>query len=298
MKKIYISSLTFLICCISLADGDNTTSKIDLSVYDVLWNKFKDVQAKDEKHFVVLIPSYNNSKWYKKNLDSIFMQKYSNFHIVYIDDCSPDGTGDLVEKYVKEKHQEHRVTLIKNKERRKAMANVYTGVLMCDDNDIIATCDGDDWWANDHVLALLNKIYQDPDVWITHGNLMHWPRNRVIKRAPFPANIIRKNKFREYRWCASGLRSFYAWLFKKIKIEDLCYNGKFVSSSHDLAIMYPMFEMAGYRIKFIPDVLYVANRATGINDFKICKDEQEEIANFLIHQKTKYKPLKIGLPRK
>ena len=76
----------------------------------------KGVQPKEEKHFIVLIPSYKNSQWYKKNLDSIFMQKYSNYHILYIDDCSPDGTGDLVEKYIKEKKQEHKVILIKNTE--------------------------------------------------------------------------------------------------------------------------------------------------------------------------------------
>src|SRR3989304_2120498 len=65
-----------------------------------LWDELKNVQPKKEKHFVVIVPSYNNKDWYQKNLDSIFMQKYTNYHVVYIDDVSTDGTGDLVEKYV------------------------------------------------------------------------------------------------------------------------------------------------------------------------------------------------------
>ncbi len=310
VKKVGVSALISLTFCFALVEGKNVIIKkdkdvknkvedvkkvknaeIDLSKYDVLWNELKDVKPAKEKHFVVLIPSYNNSKCYKRNLDSIFMQKYSNFHILYIDDCSPDGTGDLVEKYIKEKHQEHRVILIKNKERRKAMANVYTGVLMCDDNDIIASCDGDDCWANDHVLSLLNKIYQDPNVWITHGKLMHWPQNKIVEQTQFPANVILKNKFRDYRWSASGLRSYYVWLFKKIKVEDFYYEGEFLPVCHDLAIMYPMFEMAGNRIKFIPDVLYIATRNTGINDFSAHVVLQQKVSRMLRKEKSRYTPL-------
>ena len=58
----------------------------------------------------VVIPSYNNAQWYKLTLDSIFSQKYENFRVVYIDDASPDGTGDLVEQYIHEHGLEHKCT--------------------------------------------------------------------------------------------------------------------------------------------------------------------------------------------
>ncbi len=48
-----------------------------------------------EKPFVFIIASYNNSEWYKNNLDSVFAQDYENYRIIYIDDASPDGTGHL-----------------------------------------------------------------------------------------------------------------------------------------------------------------------------------------------------------
>ena len=264
---------------------------VDLSEYDVLWNKLKKLKTSEEKHFVVIIPSYNNSKRYKRNLDSIFTQKYNNFHIVYIDDCSPDGTGNLVEKYINEKKQEHRVILIKNKERCKAMANIYNAVYMCDDFDIIASCDGDDYWANDHVLALLNKIYNDPNIWMTHGSLLNWPQNMIRPQKAYPDDVIEKNGFREFGWNSSGLRSYYVWLFKKIKREDLMYKGNFVEMGSDYSMVYPMLEMSGFRHKFIPDVLYVADRATGLNDFKVDTELQKKMSRF-IRSKEKYLPLK------
>ncbi len=264
---------------------------VDLSVYNVLWDKLKELKTSEEKHFVVIIPSYNNSTRYKRNLDSIFMQKYDNYNVIYIDDASPDGTGDLVEKYIKEKNQEHRVILIKNTERRKAMANIYNAVYMCDDFDIIASCDGDDYWANDHVLALLNKIYQDPNIWMTYGSLLSWPQNMIRPQKAYPDDVIKRNQFREFGWNSSGLRSYYAWLFKKIKREDLMYKGDFVETGSDYAMVYPMLEMSGFRHMFISDILYVADRATGLNDFKVDTELQKKILRVVCSMK-KYQPLK------
>jgi len=79
----------------------------------------------EEKHIVVVVPSYNNKKWYKKNLDSFFNQNYKNCEMIYIDDFSPDDTGNLVEKYVKENEKENKVRVIKNKERLYRLANLY-----------------------------------------------------------------------------------------------------------------------------------------------------------------------------
>jgi hypothetical protein len=46
-----------------------------------------------EKNLTVIISSYNNKDWYRYNLDSVITQKYSNYQVLYIDDCSPDGTA-------------------------------------------------------------------------------------------------------------------------------------------------------------------------------------------------------------
>lgn len=55
--------------------------------------------------FCIIVPSYNNakSKIYMRNLDSIFMQDYENYNVVYMDDNSPDKTGDFVNQYIIDK---------------------------------------------------------------------------------------------------------------------------------------------------------------------------------------------------
>ena len=74
-----------------------------------------------------------------------------------------------------------------------------------------------------------------------------------------PQNVIENNSIRKFKWVTTHLRTFYAGLFKKIKLEDLLMDGEFFPRCADLSTMFPMIEMAGYHIKFIPEVLYLYN---------------------------------------
>lgn len=243
-----------------------------------------------EKKIAVLVPSFNNKEWYKQNLDSIFAQKYENFFIIYIDDCSPDGTGDLVEKYIQEKGQENRVILIKNEERKHGLANRYKGVYLCDDDTIIVDCDGDDRLAHPRVLSTINKIYSTKSVWMTWGSYIHQSDASQGFSKPIPQSVFLENSFREHVWSSSHLRTYYAALFKKIKYEDLLFEGKFFRSATDLAVMFPMHEMAGHRAKFIKKTLYVYNDLNPLNLSKVNRDFQIQM-EMEIRQKPKYEKL-------
>ncbi len=211
----------------------------------------------DERPLVIVIPSYNNAKYYQKNLDSVFKQKYENYRVIYIDDCSPDGTYDLVKQYITEHVQEDRMLLFKNKERRGALTNHYKAVHLCADHEIVIQLDGDDWFAHEHVLARINKAYDNPNVWLTYGQHRVYPTGERGKCRHMPEAVIKRQAYREYDWITSALRTFYAGLFKRIKLQDLLYEGDFFATSCDLAFMYPMLEMAAGRIKFIDEVLYI-----------------------------------------
>lgn len=222
-----------------------------------------------EKPFVIITASYKNKDWYKRNLDSVFNQEYTNYRIIYVDDNSPDSTGDLVEAHTKQQQQEHKMTLIKNTERVGALANIYKAAQLCRKDEIIVLLDGDDWLAHEYVLAHLNEVYQDPHVWITYGQFLWFPFSLEGFSHNTPSDVILNNSFRSAAWSATHLRTFYAALFQKIKKEDLMYGDRFYPMTWDLAIMYPMMEMAGFHSKFIPEILYVYNSENSINDHKV-----------------------------
>lgn len=243
-----------------------------------------------EKHFCIITPSYNNITWYEANLSSLLDQEYTNYHVVYIDDASTDGTADAVQTYLNAHDNAHRVTLIKNSSRHGALANIYHAIQQCSPTDIIVLVDGDDFFAHPEVLTTLNRIYQGQDVWITYGQFVWFPQMIIGSAHEIPSPIILKNDMRKYAWCATHLRTFYAGLFHHIHKEDLLWENTFFPMAWDLALMFPMLEMAGSHSRFIPDILYLYNTANSLNDHKIDEALQEKIAD-CIRKKQKYTPI-------
>lgn len=229
------------------------------------------------KRFVVVIPSYNNAKWCEKNITSALDQNYPHYRIIFTDDCSADGTYDKVAAVVNASPKKSIVKLIKNDTRKGALHNLYDMIHSCEDEEIILTLDGDDWFPDGNVLTKLKDVYSSSEIWMTYGQYKNHPDGAGGISQPYPLQVIQQNNFRSYTWCASHLRTFYAWLFKKINVADLMYNGEFFKMTWDFAMMFPMLEMSGYHSQFISDILYVYNLENPINDHKVNIRMQQDL---------------------
>ncbi|MCL5875976.1 MAG: glycosyltransferase family 2 protein [Candidatus Dependentiae bacterium] len=242
--------------------------------------------------FIVIIPSYNNEQWCQINLKSALEQKYDNYRVMYIDDCSTDRTGELITEIADNHPSRDKLTIQTNATRRGALANLYDAIHSCPDKAIIVTLDGDDWFANDRVLERLNQAYADSDVWMTYGSYISWPQNsRDPWIHPLPASVIVANSYRSYQWVTTHLRTFYARLFKMVKKEDLLHNGEFFQMTWDMAFMFPMLEMAKGHAHYIDDILYIYNRSNPIGDRNSNRMLQESLER-LIRAKSSYDPIK------
>ena len=132
------------------------------------------ILALQDQQLVVLIPSYNNSAFYEKNLNTVLSQKTDtfDFEILYVDDCSPDGTAGLVEEFTKTNNLQGKISLIKNPIRCRAMRNIYMAIhRYCDDKKIVAVYDGDDWLLGDNAFTIITNAYKNPNTWMTYGSL-------------------------------------------------------------------------------------------------------------------------------
>jgi len=270
-------SILFLYLVLSSPFSINTSIKPKMSDEN---NNFK-----YEKEIVVVIPSYNNEKWYKKNLDSVVSQNYKNYRVIYIDDNSKDQTRTLVKQYISEHNINDKFILIENTTNVGALKNLFKVIHSCKNETIIITLDGDDWLAHSNVLQIINEAYINPNVWITYGQFEEYPSGQIGFNKPFPKNIIKNNNFRNHQPGPSHLRTFYAGLFKLIKIEDLLYKNKFYPMTWDLAMMFPMLEMASKKHKFIKDVLYIYNNENPISDHRKNWNLQKELSNIIRSQK-------------
>lgn len=245
-----------------------------------------------ENQFVIIIPSYNNETVCERNITSVFTQDYTNYRIIYIDDCSDDSTYNQVCSCIDRYQASDRCTVIKNEERQLALANLYYAIWSCEDHEIVVNLDGDDWFAHDAVLSRLNEEYQDQDVWITSSQFQYFPWEGIGYGEDLPADVRADvRRIRKHCWKATALRTFRAWLFKKIKKEDLMYEGKFFPIAWDHAIIGPMLEMASpHHFRFIPDVLYIYNCANPINDYRVHGNAQYEMGKKILAMEP-YQPL-------
>ncbi len=128
--------------------------------------------SSEDVEFVIVIPSYKNEKWAEDNLKSACHQKTSlPYQVFYINDCSPDRTGEIVDDYIKKHNLESFVTVIHNKENLGALANIYNTIhRYVPDNKVVVLLDGDDMLSHDEVLLTLEKHYRDPYIWMTYGS--------------------------------------------------------------------------------------------------------------------------------
>lgn len=254
-----------------------------------------------EQHIVVVITSFNNKDWYKENLDSVYKQNYTNYHLIYIDDCSKDGTGDLVKEYIHRIGQDYRTTLILNQEWESQMANHYKAVHMCDDNDIVLHLDGDDRFYDENVFSKINEVYSNEDIWMTLGRPLFSTGQRWRETPAHIMETIQKNiSYRQHGWSFTHLRTFRAWLFKHIKLQDLLYKGNFanISPAPDVAFSYPMLEMAAYHNCVLDDLLYIVNVKNPLSQCYLAPKEQVEIDQQIKFSWQRYTPLTEPNPRR
>lgn len=236
-----------------------------------------------EQPIVVVICSYNNEQWTENTLNSVFTQEYSNFRVIIVDDCSTDKNAEIIQKYIDDHNLAARVTFTRNEKRHRKLFNIYRALYECDDNAIVVMLDGDDYFAHNQVLSYINTIYEDENIWFTYGQYRNVPASQAIAWGhkemgycrPVPKHIQRKQAYRYYSFIYMHPRSFRGWLFKLVKLEDLIadkiegFEGDFYPASNDVAMYFPMVEMAHTHIKFIPDVLYIRNLYSEIVGFKV-----------------------------
>lgn len=243
-----------------------------LSLYGGEFNFAPKIEnPKEEKKMVVCILSYNNEDYYKRNLDGLFMQDYKNFRAIYVDDASTDNTWELVNAYVKEKGFEDKITLIRNEKNMGGMCNWYNLVHSLEDDDIVVSYDGDDFFPHKDVLKRVNQAYADDRVWLTYGTYEVFPKNEncpVYTKAVKTVDLI-KGRHRSLGWFSSHLRTFYAGISKKIPVENFQYdNGEFFISGPDYPLMLYMMDMACEHVFYIPEVLYIWNNENPLNEYK------------------------------
>ena len=117
----------------------------------------------------ICITTYNLEEYVAQALDSVLAQKTNfDFKIIVADDCSSDGTLDILTRY----QQEHpgQITVLASDKNMGSLANsnrLFDG-LEC---EYFSFLDGDDYWlGEDHLQRQVDFLDQHPEYMLCAGN--------------------------------------------------------------------------------------------------------------------------------
>jgi len=236
---------------------------------------------------IIVTTLYNAENYVEQCIGSIMAQSYTDFKCYITDDLSTDKSVFLVKELIKD---DNRFILIENKTKMYQPGN-YDQIIRNNseilDNDIIIEIDSDDWLPDSKVLLRINNLYSDNDVWIANGSFKYsnGQHGFCIKQENF-------DNIRNTTFTASHIRTWRAFLWRKIKEEDLKNEeGVYWKVAGDLSFMFPMLEMSGSKhYRFMTDVNYIYNAENPLNDHKIDLTLVSTIAS-KIRCKEKYEKL-------
>lgn len=102
----------------------------------------------------VIIPVHNTERYLKKCLESVINQTFKDIEIIVINDCSSDGSLQIIKQY---RNKDSRIILIDLK-TNAGIGFVRNEGLKIAKGKYVTFIDSDDWIANDYVRVLYNKI--------------------------------------------------------------------------------------------------------------------------------------------
>lgn len=188
----------------------------------------------------------NNPDLLARCLESVAAQTYKAVRCLVIDDASEDATGQVAQRWAKDRSDIFDVTV--NGSPQGKMANLVNIVTRSEDHDIVVELDGDDRLITDEAAGDLARLHMRSDlIWTQHQldrgpfhDWEHWPSTDI----PYPHRNGQVPRLPWTRaWHPGHLRSFKAWAFRSIDQEEMQLNGRWVQSAADVAYFSPLVEM-------------------------------------------------------
>lgn len=115
----------------------------------------------------IVIPIYNVGKYIDRCVRSLFEQTLSEIEYIFIDDCSPDDSMDILSNIIEEyPNRKNQVQLIRHETNQGLACSRIDGIKIAR-GKYIAHCDSDDWADVDLYEKLYNKAEEtDSDLTI------------------------------------------------------------------------------------------------------------------------------------
>lgn len=140
----------------------------------------------------VCMITFNHKKYISEAIEGVLMQKTNfSFEMVIGEDCSTDGTREIVFDYAKKYPNIIRVI---TSEKNVGMINNLNRTLAACTGKYIALCEGDDYWTDPLKLQKqVDFLEENPDYGLVHGDCHFYYQDKDTWEYNANANLTNKN---------------------------------------------------------------------------------------------------------
>ena len=115
--------------------------------------------------FSILVAQYNNGRFFKSFYDSIINQRYDNWEVIIVDDCSTDNSIDLMNELIKD---DHRFKLYTN-EYNRGCGYTKRRCIELATSEICGFADPDDALTIDAIEIMIQTHLDHPEISLAHS---------------------------------------------------------------------------------------------------------------------------------
>jgi glycosyltransferase involved in cell wall biosynthesis len=135
----------------------------------------------------VLTPVHNGGPYLRECVESVLAQTYSNWEYIIVDNCSTDGTPELIRHYAL---QDPRIRICTNREFVGVIANHNIALRhISPSSKYTKFAQADDWLFPDCLMRMVELIEAHPSVGIVGSYALRDARV-VLDGLPYPSTVV------------------------------------------------------------------------------------------------------------
>ncbi len=197
-----------------------------------------------EPAFSIVMANYNNAPYVSQAIESVLRQTFSRWELIIVDDCSTDGSLEVIERYLRDR----RIRLVRHETNRGYTAALETGIANVR-SEYFGILDSDDCLLPQAVDRMYNEHKSHPDCGLIYSQFVlcdaHLNRKGIGFCRAIPPG-------------GSTLDAPVVSHFKTFKLRDYLKTDGYdqnILYAEDVDIVYKMEEVAPLR--FVDECLYL-----------------------------------------
>ena len=180
------------------------------------------ISMMEEPLVSILVPVYGVERYIERCARSLFEQTYENLEFVFVNDCTPDKSMEVLAKVMEDYPERKGQVTILSHDTNRGLAAVRNTLLDHCHGEFLIHVDSDDW-VESHIVELLMKKQQENDADIVSGLMLFHFTDRVEKEANSGTGLDKDTYLQEFlrshlRWFAAN-RLFRTTLYREHAIR-------------------------------------------------------------------------------